>query len=75
MESHKKVEVFQISLQLAQENYQIIHNRYLNDLVLITEMLDAQTTQLNAQLELINAQIDVVYKYYTLMYQIGESTN
>lgn len=75
MESHKKVEVFQISLQLAQENYQIIHNRYLNDLVLITEMLDAQTTQLNAQLELVNAQIDVVYKYYALMYQLGIISN
>lgn len=75
MESYKKVEVYQTNLKLADENYQIIHNRYLNDLVLITEMLDAQNTQLNAQLELVNAQIDVVYKYYALMYQIGESTN
>lgn len=73
IESHKKVEVYQTNLKLANENYQIIHNRYLNDLVLITEMLDAQTTQLNAQLELVNAQIDVVYKYYALMYQIGEN--
>lgn len=73
IESFKKYEVHQTNLQLAQENYEVINNRYLNDLVLITEMLDAQTTLLNAQLELVNAQIDIVYKYHALMYQIGEN--
>lgn len=72
-ESFKKYQVYQTNLQLAQENFELINNRYKNDLVLITEMLDAQTTLLNAQLELVNAQIDIVYKYHALMYQIGEN--
>lgn len=70
-EAFKKYEVYETNLRLAQENYEIINNRYLHDLVLITEMLDAQTTLLNAQLELVNAKIDIVYKYHALMYQIG----
>ena len=70
-ESYEKLSVHETSLTLADENYRIINNRYLNDLVLITEMLDASTTKLNAELEVVNARIDIVYRYYALLRELG----
>lgn len=70
-ESYEKLSVHETSLTLAEENYRIINNRYLNDLVLITEMLDASTTKLNAELEVVNARIDIVYRYYALLRELG----
>ena len=70
-EAYEKLSVHETSLTLAEENYRIINNRYLNDLVLITEMLDASTTKLNAELEVVNARIDIVYKYYALLRELG----
>lgn len=54
------------SLELASENYTIIKNRYLNDLVLITEMLDAENSKLDAELKATNAQINIIFHYYQL---------
>lgn len=59
------------SLQLANENYNIINNRYRNDLVLITEMVDASNSKLNAELQLVNAKINIIYNYYKLQRTIG----
>lgn len=54
------------SVELASENYTIIKNRYLNDLVLITEMLDAENSKLDAELKATNAQINIIFNYYQL---------
>lgn len=54
------------AVKLATENYQIIKNRYLNDLVLITEMLDAENAKLDAELKATNAQMDIIFRYYQL---------
>lgn len=70
-ESFEKLKVYEISSRLANENYRIINNRYLNDAVLITEMLDASNTRLNADLELVNAKLNVIYNYYRLQREIG----
>ncbi|HYK76811.1 MAG TPA: TolC family protein [Daejeonella sp.] len=53
-------------VELATENYTIIKNRYLNDLVLITEMLDAENAKVNAELKAANAQINILFQYYQL---------
>lgn len=45
------------SLELAAQNYSVVNNRYLNDLALITDMLDASNSKLNAELQLVNAQV------------------
>jgi len=71
-ESFDKYNTFEKSLQLASENYRIINNRYMNDLVLITEMLDASNTKLNAELQVVNAKIDIIYNYYKLQRSIGK---
>ena len=71
-ESFEKLQTFEKSLQLANENYRIINNRYTNDLILITEMLDASNTRLNAELQLVNARINIIYNYYKLQRTIGK---
>jgi outer membrane protein TolC len=71
MESFEKLKVYETSSRLASENYRIINNRYLNEAVLITEMLDASNTKLNADLELVNAKLNVIYNYYKLQREIG----
>ncbi len=71
-ESFEKLNTFEKSLDLANENYRIINNRYINDLVLITEMLDASNTKLNAELQVVNAKINIIYNYYKLQRTIGK---
>ncbi len=71
-ESFEKLTVYETSSRLADENYRIINNRYLSELVLITEMLDASNTRLNAELQVVNAKLDVIYNYYRLQREIGK---
>lgn len=71
MESYEKLTVYETSKRLADENYRIINNRYLSELVLITEMLDAGNTKLNAELQVVNAKLSVIYNYYRLQREIG----
>lgn len=54
------------SVQLAHENYEVVHYRYLNGMALITDMLDASNQQLNAELQLANSDIDIVYRNIAL---------
>lgn len=70
-ESMEKLTVYETSLKLAIDNYRIINNRYLNGLVLITEMLDASNIKLNAELQVVNAKLNVVYNYYRMQREIG----
>ena len=53
-------------VQLATENYNVIRNRYVNSLVLITEMLDAENSKIDAEMKAANAQINIIYHYYQL---------
>lgn len=72
MESFEKLSTYEKSFQLASENYNVINKRYLNGLVLITEMLDASNTRLNAELEVVNAKLNIIYNYYKLQREIGK---
>ena len=66
MEAYDEVATLEKSVQLANENYQVIENRYRNDIVLVTDMLDASTQLLDAELKLVNARINVIFNYYQL---------
>lgn len=59
------------SLQPASENYEVTSNRYSNDLVLVTDLVDADNLRLSAEVQYVNAQINVIYNYYKLMYTTG----
>lgn len=65
-EAYVRLETQQKSVQLAHENYGIVRQRYINGLALITDMLDASTTQLDMELLLANYQIGILYQYYLL---------
>ncbi|MDO4164670.1 MAG: TolC family protein [Bacteroides sp.] len=56
------------SVELADENYAVISNRYKNELALLTDMLDASNMKLSADLSLVNARINVIYNYYKMKY-------
>ena len=66
MEAYDEVATLEKSVQLAIENYQVIENRYRNDIALVTDMLDASTQLLDAELKLVNARINVIFNYYKL---------
>ena len=59
------------SLQLACENYDVTANRYANDLVLVTDLVDADNLRLAAEVQYVNARINVIYNYYRLLYSAG----
>ena len=49
----------------------MVNNRYLNQLALVTDMVDASNIKLNAELQEVNAQINIAYTYYNIMYVAG----
>lgn len=61
----------QKSVELANQNYKVVNNRYLNQLALVTDMVDASNIKLNAELQEVNAQINIAYTYYNIMYVAG----
>lgn len=56
------------SVKLADENYNVTHNRYKNEMALLTDMLDASNMKLAADLELVNARVNILYNYYKMKY-------
>lgn len=69
--SFTELETNRKSVELAQQNYDVIQNRYQNGLALVTDMVDAANQRLDAQLRLVNSRINVLYKYYNLKYITG----
>jgi len=55
-------------VELADQNYAVVRNRYYNDLALLTDMLDASNMKLSADMALVNARINMLYNYFKLKY-------
>jgi len=62
----------QKNVELANSNYQVMNDRYLNQLALVTDMVDASNLKLDAELQEVNARANIVYAYYKLKYIAGE---
>lgn len=60
------------SVELAQQNYDVMNARYLSQLALVTDMVDASNLKLNAELSEVDARINIVYAYYRMKYVAGE---
>lgn len=71
MQSYVELETQQQSVRLANENYQVVNERYLNQLSLLTDMLDASSVKLDAELSEVDARINVAYNYYKMKYIAG----
>ena len=65
-EALQQVEALKLSVKQAQENYRIMQNRYLSQLAILTDLLDANSVRLNAELQLTSARTRVIYTYYQL---------
>lgn len=70
-EANDRVEALKLSVRQAEENYRIMHNRYMNQLAILTDLLDAENLRLNAELQLTTARTQVIYTYYELQKAIG----
>ncbi|MFF5383260.1 TolC family protein [Pedobacter suwonensis] len=55
----------------AYENYRIVRVKYLNQLALITEMIDADNELLKAKFNTISLRIDAAMKFYELQRAAG----
>ncbi len=66
--SHTEVSTQEKQVELAQQNYSVVQNRYQNDLALLTDMVDASNMKLSAEMALVNARISMLYNFYRLKY-------
>ena len=70
-QSYADLDTQRKSVELARQNYQVVSDRYLNQLALITDMLDASNIRLNAELQEVDARINIVYAYYKMKFIAG----
>ena len=70
-QSYVELETQRKSVQLARQNYQVVSDRYLSQLALITDMIDASNIKLNAELQEVDARINIVYNYYKMKFIAG----
>ena len=71
MQSYVELETSEKSLQLADENYGRVHDRYMEQLVLVTDMLDAFNMKLEAELDVSAANAGIQYRICCLRYAAG----
>ena len=68
MQSYVELETQHKSVELATQNYDVINERYLNSLALITDMLDASNIKLSAELREVDAWVNIAFAYYKLKF-------
>ncbi len=71
-QTYVELETQQKSVELARQNYDVMNARYLSQLALVTDMVDASNLRLNAELKEVDARINIVYAYYKMKYVAGE---
>ena len=70
-EAIQQADILNDSKKLAEENYKITEAKYLNQLAVQAEMIDAQNQKLQSELDYANAEINVLYQYYNLLKSTG----
>ena len=71
-QTYVELETQKKSVELVQQNYEVMNARYLSQLALVTDMVDASNLKLNAELSEVDARINIVYAYYKMKYVAGE---
>ena len=71
-QTYVELETQRKSVELACQNYDVVNARYLSQLALVTDMVDASNIKLNAELSEVDARINIVYAYYRIKYMAGE---
>lgn len=71
-QSYVELQTQQKSVELAHQNFDVINNRYANQLALVTDMIDASNIRLDAELAEVDARINIAYAYYKMKYIAGQ---
>ncbi len=71
-QSYVELATQQKSVELARQNYDVMNARYMSQLALVTDMVDASNLRLNAELQEVDARINIVYAYYRMKYIAGK---
>lgn len=71
-EATDRIKAFSTYVLQANENYRIVQNKYLNQLAILTDLLDAGSVRLDAELQLIAARANELYTWYQLLRASGE---
>ncbi len=70
-QAYVELETKKKSLQLADENYARVYDRYVEQLALVTDMLDAFNMKLDAELGVSDAEAEIEYRLCKLKYAAG----
>ncbi|WP_312823428.1 TolC family protein [Epilithonimonas sp.] len=73
--AHKKIDVYQKTLEQAEENYRITLNKYNNGLETITNLLDADTAKITANVNVITSKADAALAHKKLLQTTGTINN
>jgi outer membrane protein len=69
--ANNKIPLLQSSVLQAEENYNITNNKYINQLILQSEMLDAENALLQSKINMVIARADAQLSYYKLLKSTG----
>jgi outer membrane protein TolC len=70
-EALNRIAVNEHSVEEALVNYRIQNTKYLNQLTLLTDLLDADNLYQESRFNLVRAQTDALAIYYHLLYLSG----
>jgi outer membrane protein len=71
-EALDRVVVNEKSIEQASVNYRIVNAKYLNQLALLTDLLDADNLYQETRYDLVRAQTTALMIYYRLLYTAGK---
>ena len=71
-EALDRIAVNEKSIEQARLNYKIVNAKYLNQLALLTDLLDADDLYQETRYNLVQAQTSAQFIYYSLLYTSGK---
>jgi len=71
-EALTRISVNEHSVEQALVNYRILNTKYLNQLALLTDLLDADNLYHESRFNLVRAQTDALAIYYQILYTSGK---